>query len=87
MRRGRLTRSLLCTHIRVDSPAGLLDLPAVGLRSAVTIHCLRSAATIQTQCVRVCEGCGCVGEGGGRAIAATYNQKPRSHRGSALRPG
>ena len=32
MRRGRLTRSLLRTHIRVDSPAGLLDLPAVGLQ-------------------------------------------------------
>ena len=37
--------------------------------------------------MRVCEGCGCVGEGGGRAIAATYNQKPRSRLGSVLRPG
>ena len=35
----------------------------------------------------MCEECGCVGEGGGRAIAATYNQKPRSRRGSALRAG
>jgi hypothetical protein len=35
----------------------------------------------------VCEECGYVGEGGGRAIAATYNQNPRSRRRSALRAG
>ena len=33
----------------------------------------------------MCEGCECVGEGGGREITATHNQKPRSRRGSALR--
>ena len=46
---GPRARSLLRTHIleAVDFPAGLLDL-AGGW----------SAVTIQTQCVRVCEGCG-----------------------------
>ena len=35
----------------------------------------------------MCEECGCEGEGGGRALDATYNQKPRSRRGSTLCTG
>ena len=59
-------------HRGRNSPAGLLDLPAVGLQKLSKLSVC--------ECVKNGEG-----EGGGRAIAATYNQKPRSRRGSVLR--
>jgi hypothetical protein len=47
MRRGRRARSLLRTHIlRVDSPAGLLDFPAVGLQQLCKLsvcECVKDA--------------------------------------------
>jgi hypothetical protein len=47
MRRGRRTRSLLRAYTRVDSPAGLQDLPVVGLQQLSKLsvcECVRESS-------------------------------------------
>ena len=72
-----VTQSTKYTYTRGNSPSGLLDLPGVGLQKLSKL----------SVCVCVCEEYGYVGEGGWRAIATTYNQKPSSRSVSVLRVG